>query len=163
MRTPARVDSRDSALCCLPRALGAVQSCCPRTVLVIALWVVGVAVRLILINQPFIDRWSWRQSDVAAIARNFYENGFQFAYPQIGWAGSAPGYVGTEFPILPFGGAVAYKLVGIHESIGRLETLVLFAISLPFFFLLVRDSFGPTAAVWALFFYSFAPLNLFAG
>ena len=62
----------------------------------------AVAVRLIAINQPYIDNWSWRQSDVAAIARNYYENGFHFAYPQIDWAGDAPGYVGTEFPILPF-------------------------------------------------------------
>jgi len=128
-----------------------------------ALSILAVAVRLIWIDEPYTDTWSWRQSDVAAIARNYFHNGFRFAHPQIDWAGSAPGYVGTEFPILPFGGAVAYKLVGIHESIGRIETLVLFAISLPFFFLLVRDLFGPTAAVWALFFYSFAPLNLFAG
>ena len=163
MRTPARVDSRDSALCCLPKALGAVQSCCPRTVLVIALWVVALAVRLILINQPFIDRWSWRQSDVAAIARNFYENGFRFAYPQIDWAGSATGYVGTEFPILPFLAAVFYKCVGVHEWIGRSESVIFFAVSLPFFFLLVREIFGSIAALWATFFYSFTPLNVFAG
>jgi len=30
---------------------------------------------LILVNQPYIDDWSWRQSDVAAIARNFFEQG----------------------------------------------------------------------------------------
>ena len=59
-------------------------------------------VRVIAITQPFIDNWSWRESDVAAIARNFLENGFRFAYPQIDWAGNAPGYVGTEFPLLPF-------------------------------------------------------------
>src|SRR5438270_579815 len=35
--------------------------------LVMALWILAVAVRLILINQPFVDHWSWRQSDVAAI------------------------------------------------------------------------------------------------
>src|SRR5690349_12205760 len=62
----------------------------------IAMCVLGVAARLVLINQPYIDRWSWRQSDVAAIARNFSENGFHFAYPQIDWAGPTPGYVGTE-------------------------------------------------------------------
>jgi 4-amino-4-deoxy-L-arabinose transferase-like glycosyltransferase len=41
--------------------------------------------------------------------------------------------------------------------------LLFFGISLPFFFLLVRNVFGSTAAVWATFFYSFAPLNVFAG
>src|SRR5207249_5902596 len=82
----------------------------------IAIWVLAVAARLVLINQPYVDDWSWRQSDVAAIARNFYEGGFRFAYPQIDWAGDATGYVGTEFPILPFLAAICYKVAGIHED-----------------------------------------------
>jgi len=36
--------------------------------LAITLSILAVAVRLILIDQPYIDRWSWRQSDVASIA-----------------------------------------------------------------------------------------------
>src|SRR6266487_2221678 len=130
--------------------------------LAITLSIFAVTTRLILIDQPYIDRWSWRQSDVAAIARNFAENGFHFAYPQIDWAGDAPGYVGTEFPILPFVAAICYKFAGVHEWIGRLQAVIFFAASLPFFFLLVRQLFGDTAAIWATFFYSFAPLNVFA-
>jgi 4-amino-4-deoxy-L-arabinose transferase-like glycosyltransferase len=133
------------------------------TKLAITLSILAVAVRLILIDQPFIDRWSWRQSDVAAIARNFSENGFRFTYPQIDWAGGAPGYVGTEFPILPFLTAIIYKFAGVHEWIGRSESVIFFALSSPFFFLLVCESFGSTAALWATFFYSFTPLNVFAG
>ena len=122
-----------------------------------------MAVRLVFINQPYVDHWSWRQSDVAAIARNFLQNGFRFGYPQIDWAGNSPGDVGTEFPILPFIAAVCYKVAGVHEWIGRIQAVILFAISLPFFFLLVREIFGSTAAVWASFFYCFTPLNVFAG
>ena len=133
----------------------------PRIVFVIC--VLAVAARLILINQPYVDHWSWRQSDVAAIARNFLLSGFQFGYPQIDWAGNASGYVGTEFPILPFIAALCYKFAGLHEWIGRIQSVVLFAVSLPLFFLLVREAFETTAAVWATFFYSFAPLNIFAG
>ncbi|MEP6603093.1 MAG: glycosyltransferase family 39 protein [Spartobacteria bacterium] len=131
--------------------------------LALLIGVAAVAVRLIAINQPFIDQWSWRQSDVAAIARNFFQNGFLFAYPQIDWAGEQPGYVGTEFPILPFKAALCYKLLGVHEWIGRVQAVILFALSLPFFFLIVRRIFGATAAVWALFFYSFAPLSVMTG
>ena len=133
------------------------------TQLAILLSILAVAARLILVDQPYIDNWSWRQSDVAAIARNFYENGFHFAYPQIDWAGDQPGYVGTEFPILPLVAAVCYKFLGVHEWIGRIQAAILFVVSLPFFFLLVREVFDPLAATWAIFFYSFAPLNLFAG
>src|SRR5437899_3912197 len=125
--------------------------------LAILMSVLAVAVRLIGINQPSIDNWSWRQSDVAAIARNYFQGGFHFAYPQIDWAGDQPGYVGTEFPLLPFIAANAYKAVGVHEWIGRVESVLLFAVSLPFFFSLVREVFGATAAIWALIFYSFAP------
>jgi 4-amino-4-deoxy-L-arabinose transferase-like glycosyltransferase len=128
-----------------------------------ALSVLAVSARLLLINQPYVDHWSWRQSDVAAIARNFFEHGFHFGYPQIDWAGNSVGYVGTEFPILPFLAAICYKFAGIHEWMGRSQSVIFFAISLPFFFLLVRKIFGSTAGIWATFFYAFAPLNVFAG
>ncbi len=131
--------------------------------LVIAICFLAVTVRLMWIDQPYVDHWSWRQSDVAAIARNFFEHGFRFGYPQIDWAGGSAGYVGTEFPILPFLAAICYKFTGIHEWIGRSQSVIFFAVSLPFFFLLVRETFGGTAAIWSTFFYAFAPLNIFAG
>ena len=64
---------------------------------------------------------------------------------------------------MPFIAAVCYKFAGVHEWIGRIQAVILFAVSLPFFFLLVREIFGSTAAVWASFFYCFTPLNVFAG
>ena len=148
--SPARLALRATATDAAPR-------------IVFAICVLAVAARLILINQSYVDHWSWRQSDVAAIARNFLQNGFRFGYPQIDWAGNAAGYVGTEFPILPFIAALCYKFAGIHEWVGRIQAVILFAVSLPCFFLLVREIFGSTAAVWATFFYSFAPVNIFAG
>ncbi|HEV3243927.1 MAG TPA: glycosyltransferase family 39 protein [Chthoniobacterales bacterium] len=131
--------------------------------LAIIMSILAVVVRLICINQPYIDNWSWRQSDVAAIARNYFQVGFHFAHPQIDWAGDTPGYVGTEFPILPFVAAICYKIFGVHEWVGRIQAVILFAVSLLFFFLLVRKIFGEIAAVWALLFYSFAPLGIMAG
>ena len=122
----------------------------------------AIAVRLILIEQPFIDNWSWRQSDVAAIARNFYDHGFHFAHPQIDWAGDAEGFVGTEFPILPFTAALCYRATGIAEWVGRIQAVVFFALAIPFFYLLIRRLFGEVAALWATLFLSFAPLSIVA-
>ena len=122
--------------------------------------IVAVGVRLIAINQPLVGNWSWRQSDVAAIARNYLHNGFHFARPQIDWAGDQPGYVGTEFPILPFAAAICYKFLGVHEWIGRIQAVIFFAISLPFFFLIARRLLPGAGATWALLFYSFAPLGI---
>jgi 4-amino-4-deoxy-L-arabinose transferase-like glycosyltransferase len=146
-----------------PQAFAAARCPFHASKLVLLLWISAVAVRLVLIDQPYVDHWSWRQSDVAAITRNFFDGGFRFGYPQIDWAGSSAGYVGTEFPILPFLAAICYKFAGIHEWIGRSQSVILFAISLPFFFLLVREIFDSVAAIWATFFYAFAPLNVFAG
>ena len=122
--------------------------------------VLAVAVRVQTISQPFIDSWSWRQSDVAAIARNYLQGGFRFSWPRIDWAGDAPGYVGTEFPILPFMAALCYGLTGVHEWIGRVQSLVFFGLSLPFFFALIRETFGEIEGRWATLFYSFAPLTV---
>jgi hypothetical protein len=133
-----------------------------RRLLLGAVAVFAMAVRLIWIDQPFVDNWSWRQSDVAAIARNFFQNGFQFAYPQIDWAGDAAGFVGTEFPVLPFVAALCYEMAGLHEWIGRIQAVLFFAGSLPFFYLLVREIFDEPTAIWALIFYSFAPLSVVA-
>ena len=130
--------------------------------LVLFIVVAALGVRLIGIDQPFIDPWSWRQSDVAAIARNFLENGFHFTRPQIDWAGNQPGYVGTEFPVLPFMAALIYRSAGVQEWIGRLQGVLLFVTALPFFFGLVRRIFGEGVAVWATFFYAFAPLSVVA-
>src|SRR5437762_2305625 len=122
----------------------------------------AVVVRLVGIEQPFIDSWSWRQSDVAAIARNYFDNGFHFALPQIDWAGNERGYVGTEFPILPFVAAVFYKSLGVQEWIGRIQGVLFFVLALPFFFGLLRRIFGEVIALWAAFFYAFAPLSIVA-
>src|SRR2546423_13493890 len=160
MRILERDSGRDIVL---RRPDGAARCAYPMSKIAIVICILAVAARLILISQPYVDHWSWRQSDVAAIARNFLQNGFRFAYPQIDWAGNAPGYVGTEFPILPFIAALCYKFAGIHEWVGRIQAVILFAVSLPCFFLLIREIFGSTAAVWASFFYCFTPLNVFAG
>ena len=158
-----RTTERNDGVGALRRQHAAAPHPCHDAKLVIVICILAVAARLISINQPYTDHWSWRQSDVAAIARIFSEQGFRFAYPQIDWAGDATGYVGTEFPILPFIAAICYKSTGIHEWIGRTQAVIFFAISLPFFFLLVHEIFGRTAALWATFFFSFAPVNVFAG
>ena len=134
-----------------------------RYTIVVLVCVAAVAVRWWKIDAPFTDRWSWRQSDVAAIARNYFENGFHFARPQIDWAGDEPGFVGTEFPVLPFAAAIIYRFFGVQEWIGRLQTILVFALSLPFLFAIVRRAFDEMTAIYALVFYSFAPLSIAAG
>lgn len=129
---------------------------------VLALAVLGVAIRLIRITQPFVDSWSWRESDVAMIAENFYHNGFNVFFPQINWAGPAPGYVGSEFQLVPLLAALFYPLFGVHEWIGRGISVAFFTASLPFFFLLVRRLHTARAALAAVSVYVAIPLSIFS-
>jgi Dolichyl-phosphate-mannose-protein mannosyltransferase len=128
---------------------------------VLALVVLGAAIRLVRITQPFVDDWSWRQSDVAMIAENFYRNGFNVFFPQINWAGPSPGYVGSEFQLVPLLAALLYPLFGVHEWIGRGISVAFFTASLPFFFLLVRRLHTARAALAAVSVYVAAPLSIF--
>src|SRR5919197_4126158 len=110
----------------------------------------GLGIRLIKVSQPFVDAWSWRQADVAMIAENFYQHGFALLYPQINWAGTAPGYVGTEFPLVPFLAALLYEVFGVQAWVGRAVSVGFFALSVPFFYLLVHQTSHARAALWAV-------------
>ena len=122
----------------------------------------GLGIRLIAIAQPYVDAWSWRQADVAMIAANFYRHGFALFYPQINWAGTAPGYVGTEFPLVPFLAALLYGLFGVQAWIGRAVSVGFFALSVPFFYRLVRRASHARVALWAVTIYTLTPLSIFA-
>jgi len=122
----------------------------------------GVSSRLLWISQPMLDHWSWREADVAMIAENFYRHGFHILYPQINWGGAAPGYVGTEFPLIPAIAALGYRLFGVRDWIGRLVSVLFFAASVPCLYRLVKRYSSPRAALVAVGVYSFAPLGVFA-
>jgi len=132
-------------------------------ILLLAVISLGVACRLIQVSQPFIDAYSWRQADVAMISENFYLHGFNIFHPQINWAGDSPGYVGTEFPLVPFFASVLYLFFGVQDWIGRTVSVVFFALSAPFFYLLVRQVFNERSAWFAVGIYALAPLSVFAG
>src|SRR5262249_17182898 len=109
-------------------------------IMLAALCIFAAAVRLYKISQPYVDQWSFKQGTIAMIADNFYRHGFHILYPQVNWAGAAPGYIGTEFPIVPFLAALLYLPFGEHEWIGRSVTLVFSVLSLPFFYLLAKKT-----------------------
>jgi hypothetical protein len=49
------------------------------------------------------------------IGENSYRYGFHIFYTQVNWAGNAPGYVGTEFPLVSFLAACLYGIFGIRK------------------------------------------------
>jgi 4-amino-4-deoxy-L-arabinose transferase-like glycosyltransferase len=122
---------------------------------------VAAIVRLIHINQPFIDSFSWRQSSTAMMAENFYRRNGNIFYPEVSWDGPGPSYNGREFQTVSYITALLYTLLGQHDWVGR-SVVVLFSLWGIFaFYQLVsriwdRDRALMSAAIIAIF-----PGNIF--
>ncbi|WP_392531408.1 ArnT family glycosyltransferase [Nostoc sp. C117] len=128
---------------------------------ILFLLTLAIALRTYNINSPIIGIHSWRQSDTAAIARNFYENNFNLFYPQIDWGGNSPGYCETEFPIYSFIIALIYKVFGAYEFWGRLLSIICFLVALYFLYQLVIKILDQQVAFWSCLFFVILPLNIF--
>jgi 4-amino-4-deoxy-L-arabinose transferase-like glycosyltransferase len=132
-------------------------------VVLLALLALGVGIRLVNITQPYLGSWSWKHGTNGMIAENFYRHGFNIFYPQINWAGSAPGYIGTEFPLVPFTAALLYVPFGVQEWVGRAISVVGFALSVPFLYLLIKEIWDERSALLATAIYTLLPLGIYAG
>lgn len=125
------------------------------TLLLFLLIVCGAAARLYRITQPMLGPYDWRYFDTAAMARNFYEGGMHFLYPQVDWRGNSPGYVDSESPLYTYSVAVLYHLFGVHEWVGRaFNAVIIYGLSALVLFHLVRRLFDERVALLTVFFYS---------
>jgi hypothetical protein len=132
------------------------------TIYAILIIFVGFLARLINLTQPILEVAGWRQCYTASIARNFYYNGMNVFYPQVLASGNTEGYIGgSEFNIYPFAVAILYKLFGIHESLGRLVSIIAFCGGAFFLYKLARKYAGSTTGLITLLFYTFNPYIFF--
>ncbi|MEW6608942.1 MAG: glycosyltransferase family 39 protein [bacterium] len=121
----------------------------------------GILLRVINITNPLLDRAGWRQTDTAAIARNFYYNNFNIFYPQIDWGGNSSGYVETEFQLFPFIAALLYKITGVQEWIGRLLAIFFSVGSMWLIYRLSKKYLGIKTALFSTIFFAICPLNIY--
>jgi len=103
---------------------------------------------------------SWREVDVAAIARNFYREGMDILRPRIDWRGDGPGFVESELPLYPWSVAAAYRGFGYREELARVLSLALTLAASAFFFLLARDVLPRAGQAGALAFWVVNPLGV---
>jgi 4-amino-4-deoxy-L-arabinose transferase-like glycosyltransferase len=125
----------------------------------------GLAIRLVGIDEPLIDQQAWRQADTAAIARNFYLEGFELLRPRVDWRGTSSGVVETNFPAYPYLVACLYALTGgVHEWLARaLAAVFSVATAIPLYAMGRRLSPGPWLARLAAALYLVLPLSWFFG
>ena len=130
----------------------------------VAIVLVGLALRLKGIHNPMLDHPGWRQGDTASIARNFALLQFDVMHPQTTYNGPPPNYVELELQIVPFLAASLYKIFGIHEVFGRLLSIAFslgtVAVTGLFGRWLFRSRF---AGLTAAFFFAIFPGSVYYG
>ena len=120
-------------------------------------------IRLFHISYPVTGWHSWRQSDTASIARNFFESGHRILYPQINWGGNGTGFVESEFQLYTFMVSLLYEVFGAHDMIGRLLSVCFSVLTVLGIYLLVKKIMDEKTAVWSAVIYAIMPLNIFYG
>lgn len=89
------------------------------TLALLIILVIGTALRLRWIDQPYIDTFSWRQSSTAMIAENYFKTNANILYPEVNWSGPGPNYQGREFQTVTYIAMVLYRILGQQDWIGR--------------------------------------------
>jgi hypothetical protein len=112
-------------------------------------------------TSPLLGVHAWRQTDTAAIARNYHEEGYRLFHPQVDWRGDSSGYTETEFQLYPFTVSLLYRCFGVHEFLGRLTSVGFFIVSALLLHLLVSAVIDRDAAFYSTLFYSFLPTNVY--
>jgi 4-amino-4-deoxy-L-arabinose transferase-like glycosyltransferase len=131
--------------------------------MIFAVLVLALLLRLYHIDFPVAGWHSWRQADTAAMARNFYENGFDLFHPQIDWGGNSSGVVESELPVYPFLVSILYAIVGMSDMWGRILSVICALTTIYGLYLLVRRFLSNEIALWSAFIYAIIPLNIYYG
>ena len=137
-----------------------------------ALFILAFGVRLYGFSNPLADWHSWRQSDTAAVARNFQKFGIDLLHPRYddlsniqSGKDNPQGYRMVEFPIYQAVSVVTARAVPSLpiEQVLRLVSICFTAGSVVIIFLLLQRIVDfPTAIIGGLF-YAVLPFSIFYG
>ena len=140
------------------------------TLVLLAILVLGFAVRLYRFNGPVADWHSWRQADTSAVSRNFASKGFDILHPRFedlsnvaSGLDNPNGYRFVEFPIYNVAQSGLFKIFGgfTIEEWGRLVTIFSSLLSSVFLYVVIKKRFGSLAGILSAFFFLFLPFNIY--
>lgn len=131
---------------------------------------IGFTVRLYKIDNPVADWHSWRQADTAAVARNFYKEGFNPLIPRYDdMTGVAEypvpnpqRYRFVEFPI--YNSLIFFTYVlngGVDEKLARLISILFSLGSTIFIYFITKRYFGILTALLSSLLFAVLPFNIF--
>lgn len=134
------------------------------SLLVVLMLAGGIILRLRDVTSPPIEMHSWRQTETAALARNYHDEGYRLLYPTIDWRGATPGYVESELSIYAFTTALVYSIFGVSETVARIISISVWTLAALLLFLIGRRAFGARIALFTLAFFAFvSPFSIFMG
>ena len=133
--------------------------------------VLAFGLRLYKINIPLADHHSWRESDTAAVARNFIREGFDFFHPKIDNMAplakpdlpNSQRLFMVEPPIYQTLVAGFYKILGVREKWARLVSIVFYLGGIIFLYLLVKKLINKWVGLLAAFFMAVLPYGIYYG
>src|SRR3989338_394070 len=131
--------------------------------LFITLILIVVPFRLYHLTYPILDSFNFRQAQTATFALNFYKHGINLFRTELDiFCIGRQKYLTLEFPIYEALVAVLYKLLFVSDIWGRLVSITFGFIGAWYLYkivgLLIRNK---KIAVYSIFFFIFAPLNMF--
>ncbi len=138
---------------------GVILGCLTRRQEVWLIVVLALAVRLVAVNAPYTSVHWIKQLQIAPIAQNLYEDGYNILWPETDYSADQRGYIEIEFQLVTFLTALLYPIFGMHEWVGRAVTIAFSLGSMVLLYALLRRYLGDRPAVFGLLFFAFAPSN----
>lgn len=131
--------------------------------------ILGFFVRQYRISNSIADWHSWRQSDTAAVARIFYEEGFNPFIPKYDDMSPVEGgvpnpnrYRFVEFPIYNTLVYFAFLIQGgVTAQSAREVTVIISLVSVIFIYLITKRYFDEVTAFVAAFLFAVLPYNIY--
>lgn len=132
-----------------------------RTKSILLVCFVSIAVHLPGIASPLLDIHSWRQTQTAAIARNYHENGYHFLSPQINWEGHFSGTISTEFPIYNYLLALLWPTAGLGDIWGRILSSLFAMLAAVYMYLLAKELLDEETALLSALIFTVLPVGIY--
>lgn len=129
--------------------------------ILLAIVLLALGLRLYHVTYPYLDHNSWRQTDTAAIARNYSRGGFNILRPELDMFGPGRTVVELELQITPFLTAFLYRIWGIRDWVGRVVPILFSLGSIVYFYHLVSLHFGQRPALLSAFVFAILPLYVY--
>ena len=140
-----------------------IKASCDRSNTFLALIFLALLLRLAYLNLPFFEPYNsvGRQAVGAFVARNFYQHGFNFFYPEIDNNGAGPSLFNLEMQFNTYLAAIGYRLTGgPHEWVARAVSVFFSIGAIGVLYFLFKRLADRATALWATLFLAVSPLHL---